>query len=127
MTPQVTDDTVQWPVPAVDEGEPETTGSCFPAGSSLRSGPRAAAVLTPSLDEQAGRLVFTDPTKVVRLDGEVRSERPPLRVPVKRTDIVAVKVSSRAVSPGSSGPGRCPGHRGCLSHALRCRSVQLHL
>ena len=96
-TPQVTDDTVQWPVPAVDEGNPETTVELLPGRFVVAQRARAAAVLTPSLDEQAGRLVFTDPTKV-RLDGEVVSERPPLRVPVKRTDIVAVKVGSRAVS-----------------------------
>jgi arabinofuranan 3-O-arabinosyltransferase len=96
-SPQVTDDSVQWPVPAVDEGVPETTVDLLPGTFVVAQRARAAAVLVPSLDEQRRQLVFTDPTKV-RVDGEVVSQRPPLHVPVPSTDIVAVEVGNRSVS-----------------------------
>ncbi len=94
---QVTDDSVQWPVPAVDSGSPETTVDLLPGRYVVAQRARAAAVLTPTLDAGAKKLVFTDPTEV-RIDGRVVSERAPTEVPVPSTDIVAVRVGSRAVS-----------------------------
>ena len=94
---QVTDDSVQWPVPAVDSGHPSTTVDLKAGTFVVAQRARAAAVLTPSLDTAGSRLVFTDPTKV-RIDGQVVSTRPPLYVPVPGTDIVAVRVGTRSVS-----------------------------
>ncbi|MCU0277737.1 MAG: DUF3367 domain-containing protein [Candidatus Nanopelagicales bacterium] len=96
-SPQVTDDSVAWPIPAVDEGDPETTVDLLPGRYVVAQRARAAAVLTPSLDKAQSRLVFTDPTKI-RIDQDVVSTRPPLYVPVPRTDVVAVRAGTRAVS-----------------------------
>jgi arabinofuranan 3-O-arabinosyltransferase len=95
--PMVTNDTVQWPVPAVEEGTPKTTVKLLPGDYVVAQRARAAAVLVPSLDTANKQLVFTDRTKV-RIDGEVVSQRPPLKVDVPTTDIVAVQMGPRAVS-----------------------------
>ena len=96
-TAQVTNDTVQWPVPAVEQGSPKTTVKLLPGDYVVAQRARAGAVLVPSLDTGAKQLVFTDRTKV-RVDGKIVSERPPLKVDVPTTDIVAVQMGTRAVS-----------------------------
>ena len=95
--PMVTNDTVQWPVPAVESGSPSTEVKLLPGDYIVAQRARAAAVLQPSLDTSAKQLVFTDPTRV-RIDGQVVSQRPPLRVDVPTTDVVAVQVGPRALS-----------------------------
>ena len=96
-SPQVSDDAVAWPVPAVDEGNPETTVELLPGRYVVAQRARASAVLTPRLDVANRELVFEDPTKI-RIDGEVVSTRPALQVPVPRTDLVALRAGTRAVS-----------------------------
>jgi arabinofuranan 3-O-arabinosyltransferase len=78
-TAAVTPDVVHWPVPAVDEGSPETTVE-VPAGRyTVAQRARAAPALFPRVD--GGDLVLEDRT-VVRIDGRAVSRRPALRVPL---------------------------------------------
>lgn len=96
--PSVTDDSVQWPVPAVDAGPATTEFSLQTAGTfRVAQRSRAGAVLTPRLDPAGSNLVFEDPTSVV-LDGAAVSRRPPLKLPTPRPDLVAVKAGTRTVS-----------------------------
>jgi arabinofuranan 3-O-arabinosyltransferase len=96
-SPQVTKDSVQWPVPAVDAGVPRTTVDLKAGTYVVAQRARASAVLRPALDTAGRKLVFSDPTKV-RVDGRVISSRDPVEVPVPRTDIVAIQAGPRAVS-----------------------------
>ena len=93
---QVTDDTVVWPVPAVDSGSPTETVTLTGGDYVVGQRARAAAVLTPRVEGDVLR--FTDPTRV-RIDGEVVSQRPDLEVPVKDgAKVAAVAVGTRTVS-----------------------------
>ena len=95
-TPQVTDDTVVWPVPAVDSGSPTQTVELSGGEYVVGQRARAAAVLTPSVDGDVLR--FSDPTRV-RIDGEAVSKRPDLEVPVPGgSRVAAVAVGPRTVS-----------------------------
>jgi arabinofuranan 3-O-arabinosyltransferase len=95
-TPQVTDDTVVWQVPAVDSGSPTQTVELSGGEYVVGQRARAAAVLTPSVDGNVLR--FSDPTRV-RIDGEAVSQRPDLEVPVPEgSTVAAVAVGPRTVS-----------------------------
>ncbi|HQZ86798.1 MAG TPA: hypothetical protein PLB21_14390, partial [Actinomycetota bacterium] len=96
--PAITDDSVQWPVPAVDAGPANTEFSLKKAGTfRVAQRSRAGAVLIPRLDAASGQLLFEDPTAVL-IDGTEVSRRPPLRVPSPRSDLVAVRAGTRTVS-----------------------------
>ncbi|MDQ1245694.1 MAG: arabinofuranan 3-O-arabinosyltransferase [Actinomycetota bacterium] len=98
-SPSATEDAVQWPVPAVDDGQVATTKVSFaePGSFQVTQRSRAAPVLVPSVDQAAKQLVLADPSSVA-IDGRVVSTRPPLKLPVPRTDIVAVQAGTRFVS-----------------------------
>lgn len=104
--PQVTEDVVSWPVPAVDKGEPSTevniTGGTYVVGQRAR----APAVLSARMNGSKS-LILSDPTKV-RLDGRIVSERPDLKIATKRP-VIAAKTVGRAVSLDSWLPKRSPG------------------
>lgn len=104
-SPQVTLDSVQWPVPAVESGDPSTTMRLLPGSYVVAQRARAAAVLTPSLEGR--ELVFRDSTRV-RINGEVVSRRPALRVTVPR-NTVALRAGSRTVSLDGWGRDELPG------------------
>jgi arabinofuranan 3-O-arabinosyltransferase len=106
-TAQVTKDSVQWPVPAVDSGSPRTRVDLRRGTYVVAQRARAAAVLAPSLDAAGGQLVFSDPTKV-RIDGRVVSARKPTKVALPRTDVVALRAGSRAVSLDGWGREQLP-------------------
>jgi arabinofuranan 3-O-arabinosyltransferase len=93
----VSNDVVQWPVPAVDEGYPSTSittvGGTFTVAQRARSSP----ALVPSVDVPASELVLRDPTRVT-VDGATVSTRPDLRIPLRSTDAVAVTAGTRTVS-----------------------------
>ena len=95
-TAQVTDDTVVWPVPAVDSGAPTQTVRLTGGDYVVGQRARAAAVLTPSIEGDVLRL--SDPTRV-RIDGRVVSQRPDLEVPVPNgSKVAAVAAGPRTVS-----------------------------
>ena len=112
-TAQVASDSVVWPVPAVDSGNPSQrvalTGGTYLVGQRAR----AAAVLTPRAEADA--LVFSDPTRV-RIDGSVVSQRPDLRIDLPSgtagADIAAVRVGPRTVSLDGWGRAGLPRPRG---------------
>lgn len=90
-----TRDTVVWPVPAVDDGEPTAT-VYLPAGDyRIAQRARAAAVLVPELDGEQVRL--RDPTAVL-VDGQVASTRPDLVLDVPGGDAVAIRAGTRTVA-----------------------------
>ena len=94
---QVTDDAVQWPVPAVAAGDvPEVSVDVVGGSYTVAQRARAGAVLVPTLEDEA--LVLTDPTRV-RIDGEVVSERPDLVLPLPSDrEPLAVSAGARTVS-----------------------------
>jgi arabinofuranan 3-O-arabinosyltransferase len=94
-----TDDIVNWPVPAVDEGSPETTVPLVGGTYTVAQRSRAAPVLIPSVRTESGSssLVLSDPTKVT-LDGKVVSTRPDVTIPLPTSDVVAVTAGTRTVS-----------------------------
>ena len=95
-TAQVTDDTVVWPVPAVDSGSPTQTVALTGGEYLVDQRARAAAVLTPEVEGDV--LHLSDPTRV-RIDGRVVSQRPDLEVPVPDgSKVAAVSVGTRTVS-----------------------------
>ncbi|MBK9433901.1 MAG: hypothetical protein IPN52_01830 [Micrococcales bacterium] len=75
-SPQVTKDSVQWPVPAVDAGVPRTTVDLKAGTYVVAQRARASAVLRPRWTPPRKKLVFSDPTKV-RVDGQVVSSVTP--------------------------------------------------
>ena len=109
-SPQVTDDAVVWPVPAVDSGTPRHTVELAGGDYLVGQRARAAAVLTPRLDGRSVR--FVDPTRV-RIDGEVVSRRPDLEVAVPDgSDVAAVAVGARTVSLDGWGRDGLPRPKG---------------
>ena len=103
----VTDDTVFWPVPAVDAGAARTSIDLSEGTYRVAQRARAAAVVVPRYDKAKGRLVFRDPTRVT-LDGRTISRRPSWSIPVPRRDIVAVQTDNRIVSLDGWGRDRYP-------------------
>lgn len=102
-SPSVTDDIVQWPVPAVDSGPAATTFTLEKEGQfQVTQRSRAAPVFVPLVDAGAKELVLADPAKVA-IDGAVVSQRPPLRLPLPRSDVAAVSAGTRTVSLDSWG------------------------
>ena len=102
-----TPDVVQWPVPAVDSGSPVTTITVEAGRYTVAQRARAAAVLTPRLDPDAGQLVLAD-RSVVSIDGVPVSSRPPLTLPLPDRTVVAVRADSRSVSLDRWGRARLP-------------------
>ncbi len=103
---QVTDDTVVWPVPAVDSGAPSQTVQLTGGEYAVGQRARAAAVLTPHVSGHTLR--FSDPTRV-RIDGEIVSQRPDLEVAVPDgSKVAAVAVGARTVSLDGWGRGGLP-------------------
>ena len=109
-----TDDIVNWPVPAVDSGEPTTKVALSGGVYTLAQRARSAPVLVPSIATAGGAssLVLHDPTSVT-LDGRTVSSRPDLTIPVPTADVVAVTAGSRTVSLDGwrrdTLPGTAPG------------------
>ena len=93
----VSNDVVQWPVPAVDDGNPSTSITTAAGTFTVAQRARSAPALVPSVDVPASDLVLSDPTRVT-VDGASVSTRPDLRIPVRSTDIVAVTAGTRTVS-----------------------------
>jgi arabinofuranan 3-O-arabinosyltransferase len=109
-SPQVTDDAVVWPVPAVDSGAPDHTVELAGGEYLVGQRARAAAVLTPRVGRRSVR--FVDPTRV-RIDGRVVSRRPDLEVAVPDgSDVAAVAVGPRTVSLDGWGRDGLPRPRG---------------
>jgi len=111
--PAVSNDVVSWPVPAVLTGAPSTSVT-VPAGTyRLAQRARAAPPLVPTVDTTSSSLLLSDPTRVT-VDGVARSSRPPLRIPVPRTDVVAVTAGTRTVSLDGWGRDRLPRPAGAV-------------
>ncbi len=107
----VTDDTVFWPVPAVDAGTARTSIRVPKGTYRVAQRARAAAVVVPSYDKREGRITFRDPTRVT-LDGRTISQRPPWSIRVPRRDIIAVQTNNRIVSLDGWGRERYPRPKG---------------
>lgn len=107
--PLATEDSVVWPVPAVDRGSPERTVTLTGGTYVVDQRARAGAVLVPSVRGDALRL--RDPAEV-RVDGRIVSTRPDLVVDlpegVRGSAVAAVQVGPRTVSLDGWGRDRLP-------------------
>ncbi len=117
-TAQVTDDSVVWPVPAVDRGSPSETVQLTGGTYLVDQRARAAAVLTPRVEGRT--LKFRDPTRV-RIDGKVVSTRPDLEVELPRAarlaGVAAVRAGPRTVSLDGWGRAGLPRAQGAPATA----------
>jgi arabinofuranan 3-O-arabinosyltransferase len=103
-----TDEVVQWPVPAVAASRvPRTTVPLTGGTYTVAQRARAGAVLVPAVEGR--ELVLSDPTQV-RIDGQVVSKRPDLRVPLPAVgEPLAVTAGARTVSLDGWGRDLLPG------------------